>query len=215
MDSDCGSPGSAAEWRGLQITRSTGSDSANMGGVSPSPSSQRPALSRSPSPEISHRRTQTQHVRDLLSTIDKLVMESEQPEDAPGGVRPLSATNGNLYGNGGTSAAAAASGSATPHGRDVPGNKRQSTGDIDPRNGGLGRSALLDLLSPPIQGDRGESEADGRNGHSQVQKSFFPNEHNAPPPPPEVATVTPAPGAEEEDDILAEVRAPILFGMCY
>lgn len=201
MDSDCGSPGSAAGGPGLRITRSTGSDSANAGGVSPSPSSQRPPSSRSPSPERGHHRSQTQRVRDLLSTIDKLVMASEQSEDAPAGGRPLSATNGNIYANdgggGSAAAAAAAAGDAAPR-------SRNSTGGIDPRNGGLDRSALLDLLSPPIRGDGEGSGAEG-DGHSPVQKAFFPNKDDVPPPPPEAATVTSTPGAEEEDDILAEV----------
>lgn len=219
MDSDCGSPGSAAGGPGLQITQRTRSESANMGGVSPSPSSQRPA-SRSPSPEIGHRRTQTQRVRDLLSTIDKLVMESEQPEDAPAGVRPLSASNINLHRSGGSSAAAAAAGSAAPRGRGVPGNKRQSTGGImDPRNGGGGgRSSLLNLHSPPPRGDEGGNDVEDWDEHSPAQRAFFPNERDAPPP--ELAShrasVIPAPGAEEEDDpasadkLLSEVGAHII-----
>lgn len=211
MDSDIGSPGSAAGGPGLKIVRSARSVSANLSGLGPSPSSQRPD---SPSPENGHRRSATQRVRDLLSSIDGLVMESEQPEEALSRLPALSPPNNPSENGGG--------GSAAPRGRSVRGYKRQSTGAVDPRNS---RSSRLSLHTPPPPGSAhgGEDE----EHRSPSERAFFPNERDwrgspfgATPPPPELAgvraSVIPDPGAEEEDDpasadmLLAEVRT-ILF----
>eukprot|EP00903_Cladosiphon_okamuranus_P008099 g7807.t1 len=205
-DSDICSPGSAAGGPGLKIARSARSVSANLSGLSPSPSSQRPD-SRSPSPENGHRRTQTQRVRDLLSSIDGLVMESEQPEEALGRLPPLSPSNDPSENGGG----------AAPRGRSVRGYKRQSTGAMDPRSG---RSSRLSLRTPPAPGSAlGGEEEEGERSPSQ--RAFFPNERDwrgspfGATPPPELAgrraSVIPDPGAEDGDEaasadmLLAEV----------
>ncbi|CAN0405394.1 unnamed protein product, partial [Ectocarpus fasciculatus] len=207
MDSDCGSPGSAAGGPGLQIAGGNRSASANLDEKSPSPSSPRPDSSRSPSPENGHRRTQTQRVRDLLSSIDGLVQESEE---ALTGI-PSLAPNG-PHENG---AAAASAGSTSSRGRSVRGFKRQSTGAVDSRSG---PSSRLSLRTPPPRDGEGD-------GSSHSDRAFFPNERDwrgsrfgsATTPPPELAAarrasvVPAAPGADEEDDpasadmLLAEV----------
>ncbi|CAM9978227.1 unnamed protein product [Scytosiphon promiscuus] len=209
MDSDCGSPdpGSAGAAAGLRISPN-GVDSRNTAAylsddLSPSPSSQRPD-SRSPSPEAGHRRSQTQRVRDLLSSIDGLVMESEQPEDEADD--------------------ALANLTASPRGRSVRGYKRQSTGArLDSLAGGSGtggasRSARLSLHTPP-RGDDDEGGEGGRQGDDG--RAFFSTGRGwragpfAGTPPSELAkrraSVIPAPGADEADDpasadmLLAEV----------
>ncbi|CAM9133010.1 unnamed protein product [Ectocarpus sp. 8 AP-2014] len=210
MDSDCGSPGSAAGGPGLQIAGGNRSASANLDEKSPSPSSPRPDSSRSPSPENGHRRTQTQRVRDLLSSIDGLVQESEEaltgmPSLAPNGPNE----------NGAAAAAAAAAGRGSAPSRSVRGFKRQSTGAVDSRSG---PSSRLSLRTPPPLDGEGD-------GSSHSDRAFFPNERDwrgsrfgsATTPPPELAAarrasvVPAAPGAEEEDDpasadmLLAEV----------
>ncbi|CAM9539085.1 unnamed protein product [Ectocarpus sp. 4 AP-2014] len=209
MDSDCGSPGSAAGGPGLQIAGGNRSTSANLDERSPSPSSPRPDSSRSPSPENGHRRTQTQRVRDLLSSIDGLVQESEE---ALTGMTSL-APNGPRE-NGAAAAAAATGGGSAPS-RSVRGFKRQSTGAVDSRSGPSSRLSLR--TPPPLDG--------GGDGSSHSDRAFFPNERDwrgsqfgsATTPPPELAAarrasvVPAAPGAEEEDDpasadmLLAEV----------
>lgn len=211
MDSDCGSPGSAAGGPGLQIAGGNRSAS-NLDEKSPSPSSPRPDSSRSPSPENGHRRTQTQRVRDLLSSIDGLVQESEEALTG----MPSLAPNG-PHENG--AAAAAATGSAPS--RSVRGFKRQSTGAVDSRSG---PSSRLSLRTPPPLDGEGD-------GSSHSDRAFFPNERDwrgtrfgsSTTPPPELAAagrasvVPAAPGADEEDDpasadmLLAEVREGSLF----
>lgn len=226
MDSsDCGSPGSAAGGPGLKIVRSARSVSANLGGLSPSPSSQRPD-SRSPSPENGHRRSQTQRVRDLLNSIDGLVMESEQPEEALSRLPPLSPSNvPSENGGGGGGGVGAAPRGAAPRGRSVRGYKRQSTGGVDHRSS---RSSRLSLRTPPPpMSANGGEEGDHR---SPSQRAFFPNERDwrgspfGATPPPEVASrrasKIPDPGAEEEDDpasadmLLAEV-GPCFLGLSH
>ncbi|CAB1103831.1 unnamed protein product [Ectocarpus sp. CCAP 1310/34] len=207
MDSDCGSPGSAAGGPGLQIAGGNRSASANLDEKSPSPSSPRPDSSRSPSPENGHRRTQTQRVRDLLSSIDGLVQESEEALTG----MPSLAPNG-PHENG--AAAGAGAGGSAPS-RSVRGFKRQSTGAVDSRSGPSSRLSLR--TPPPLDGEGG--------GSSHSDRAFFPNERDwrgsrfgsATTPPPELAAarrasvVPAAPGAEEEDDpasadmLLAEV----------
>lgn len=219
MGSDCGSPGSAAGGPGLKITRGAGSVSAALSVISPSPSSQRPADSLSPSPENGHRRTQTQRVRDLLSSIDGLVMESEQPEEAPSRLSPFSPSN-NPSENGGGRSSAAPAGAAAPLSRSVRGYKRQSTGAVNPRGGG--RSPRMSLRTPPPAGStNGGGEEEDHRSPSQ-RAAFFPNERDwrggpfGATHPPELAgrpaSVIPDPGAEDGDDpaasadmLLAEV----------
>lgn len=216
MDSDCGSPGSAAGGPGLKIMQTAGSASANLDDLSPSPSSQRPE-SRSPSPETGgHRRSQTQRVRDLLSSIDGLVMESEQPEETLARLSPLSPSSGareNGHGGGDGSAAA-------PRGRSVRGHKRQSTGGIDSR---ASRFSRLSLRTPPPRdgADGGDGGEEG-NDRSPYERVFFANERDwrgspfgSTPAAPELAgqraSVIPDAGADEEDGpasadmLLAEV----------
>ncbi len=220
MDSDCGSPGSAAGGPGLKIMRTARSVSANLDGLSPSPSSQRPE-SRSPSPETGgHRRTQTQRVRDLLSSIDGLVMESEQPEETLTRLSPLSPSSSSARENGGS---ATNGGAAHPRGRSVRGHKRQSTGGLDSRASRLSRLSLH--TPPPRSGGGGGSGDEEGSGRSPYDKVFFPNERDwrgspfgSTPPAPELAgrrasIVPAAPGDDEEggpasaDMLLAEVGA--------
>ncbi|CAN0197910.1 unnamed protein product [Ectocarpus sp. 13 AM-2016] len=208
MDSDCGSPGSAAGGPGLQIAGGNRSASANLDEKSPSPSSPRPDSSRSPSPENGHRRTQTQRVRDLLSSIDGLVQESEE---ALTGMPSLAADGPHENG----AAAAAATGGGSAPSRSVRGFKRRSTGAVDSRSG---PSSRLSLRTPPPLDGEGD-------GSSHSDRAFFSNERDwrgsrfgsATTPPPELAAarrasvVPAAPGGEEEDDpasadmLLAEV----------
>lgn len=84
---DCGSLGRPS----LPRLKVGGSASTTDGGVAPSPSSH-VVDSFSPSPTSGHHRTRTQRVRDLLLSIDGLVMESEQaePDDALVSLPPLS-----------------------------------------------------------------------------------------------------------------------------
>lgn len=209
MDSDCGSPGSAAGGPGLLIAGGNRSASAKLDEKSPSPSSPRPDSSRSPSPENGHRRTQTQRVRDLLSSIDGLVQESEEALTG----MPSLAPNG-PHENGAAAAPAPGAGGSAPS-RSVRGFKRQSTGAVDSRSG---PSSRLSLRTPPPLDGEGD-------GSSHSDRAFFPNERDwrgsrfgsATTPPPELAAarrasvVPAAPGAEEEDDpasadiLLAEV----------
>lgn len=140
-----------------------GSASTNAGGLGPSPSSHRPD-SGSPSPEGgSHRRSQTQRVRDLLSSIDGLVMESEQtePEEALANLPPLSPED--LRHDTGS----ARSGR---NGYSVR-SKRQSTGGIA---GGSGVRASRRSLRTPPRPD--EDEAGTGDGRSPADRAFFPHE---------------------------------------
>eukprot|EP00752_Nemacystus_decipiens_P001886 g1816.t1 len=211
VDSDIGSPGSAAGGPGLKLARSARSvsETLNLSGLDPSPSSQMPD-SRSPSPENGHRRSATQRVRDLLSSIDGLVMESEQPEAALNRLPQLSPSNNPPENGGG--------GGTASRGRSVRGYKRQSTGAIDPRSS---RSSRLSLRTPPPPGSAANGGDEG-DQPSPSHRAFFPNERDwrgspfgATPPPPELAgrraSVIPDPGAEEGDEpasadmLLAEV----------
>lgn len=220
MDSDCGSPGSAAGGPGLKIMRTARSVSATLDGLSPSPSSQRPE-SRSPSPETGgHRRSQTQRVRDLLSTIDGLVMESEQPEETLARLSPLSPSSSSARENGGS---AAHGGGPHPRGRSVRGHKRQSTGGIDSRASRLSR---LSLHTPPPRSGGGSGDEEGSE-RSPYDRAFFPNERDwrgspfgSTPTAPELAgrrasVVPAAPGDDDEGDpasadmLLAEVGAVV------
>lgn len=119
MDSDCGSPGSsvagAADLAGLRL--GVGGSANYAEGLHPSPSSHGPEREpgaelepRSPSPEGKHRRSQTQRVRDLLSSIDGLVMESARPEEAFFHLPPLSPEVGSTSNRYETASAASAGG---------------------------------------------------------------------------------------------------------
>lgn len=137
-------------------------------------------------------------MRDLLSSIDGLVMESEQPEEALGRLPPLSPSNIPSE-NGGT---------APPGSRSVRGYKRQSTGVIDPRSS---RSSRMSLRTPPPPGSANGGGFGGEAGDHQSpsQRAFFPNERGwrgspfGATPPPELAgcraSVIPDPGGEEGD----------------
>lgn len=206
MDSDCGSPDpdSARVAAGLRISPN-GADPATTAAdlsddLSPSPSSQRPD-SLSPSPEMGHRRSETQRMRDVLSTIDGLMMEAEQPDEEEDALANLA---------------------VSPRGRSVRGYKRQSTGaHLDSFSGsGAGRASRLSLHTPPPRDD----EEGGREGDDD-SRAFFSSERGwrvspfAATPPPELAkrrasVIPAAPGADEEDDPAAVDMLLAEVGVC-
>ena len=138
---------------GLKIGGSA-SGSTNADAVAPSPSSQVPEW-LSPSPSSGHHRSQTQRVRDLLLSIDGLMMESEKPEPEEAlvslpPVSPEGVDHYDVY-------------SSTTGGLDRR-NKRRSTGGVDGRGE---RSGRFSLRTPPYR------EADEPEGPSPGKRSFF------------------------------------------
>lgn len=148
---ECGSLGRPS----LPRLKIGGSASTTDGGVAPSPSSH-VVDSFSPSPTSGHHRTRTQRVRDLLLSIDGLVMESEQAEEALVSLPPLS-PDGVRYDASGAGAAVLADR-----------NKRQSTGSTSHSGD---RTAGRDSLRTPS--DRNVDEPDGP---SPGKRTFFPHE---------------------------------------
>lgn len=154
---ECGSLGRPSLPR-LKVGESA---STTDGGVAPSPSSH-VMDSFSPSPTSGHRRTRTQRVRDLLLSIDGLVMESEQAEqeDALVSLPPLS-PDGVRYDASGAGAAVLAER-----------HKRHSTGSAS-HSGGRDEPAGRDTLRTPP--DRNLDEPDRP---SPGKRTFFPHEKN-------------------------------------
>lgn len=229
MDSDCGSPDSSAVGGERGHSIGVGSASVHTGITAPSPSSPVPPPSeeqqqqqpRSPSPEAGHhRRSQTQRVRDLLSSIDGMVMESEleDPEDSATTVHlPVVSPDNNsglsVRYRSGSAAGDSGDARSARSGRSVR-SVRSNAGRLGTLDGG-GGAGRSSLRTPP---DRYGLESDGDEEDDDVRsperRAFFPYaagaaaSGSAVDPEDRVASVLPPAGEDgtaSSDMLLAEV----------
>lgn len=182
MDSDFGSPGSAVGGHSLGVGSASAhtADTAHTGIAAPSPSSPVPEP-RSPSPDVGHRRSQTQRVRDLLSSIDGMVMESEleepeqaiihlpllSPEDSGSSARHRSGSAGGAAAGDSGDARSVRSGRSGRSVRSV----LSSTGHVGTRDV---RSARASLQTPPGRYGLESDDGDKDDMRSPGRRAFFP-----------------------------------------